>query len=228
MMLALVVARIVRMVRSPLSPPAALRHIASRWPVRSIPASLLSGALAALICATLLLAPAMWSLVSLRSGNEGGWPLAGPERKGNAPAATPHADIRLIQFLQAHAGADFLVATRDTGAATPIIFDTGAPVMPMGGFSGYDPILTSDVLAELVHDGKVRYFLLPSGLLTTAQLHTLYPESRRIPDRANPNSLLKWVEKRCVPIPPQMWKSSTRDIGTTQLYDCANAATSSQ
>src|SRR5206468_392129 len=52
-----------------------------------------------------------------------------------------------------------LVAVSDSNSASSIILATGKPVMSLGGFLGSDPILTVDQFAQLVKEGKVRYYL---------------------------------------------------------------------
>ena len=53
-----------------------------------------------------------------------------------------------------------MLATPSARLAAPIIIRTGQPVMAMGGFSGRDPILTVEALADLARRGDVRYVLL--------------------------------------------------------------------
>lgn len=67
----------------------------------------------------------------------------------------------MLNYLEANrAGATFLVATTSANQAAPIILHTGQAVMAMGGFTGSDPILTTDALARLVQHGAVHYFLV--------------------------------------------------------------------
>jgi hypothetical protein len=73
----------------------------------------------------------------------------------------------LTAFLQAQFNpGKYLVATPSAETSSPLILDTGLPVLTMGGYSGSDPILTSDQLQGLVQTGRVKYFLLPVELET--------------------------------------------------------------
>jgi 4-amino-4-deoxy-L-arabinose transferase-like glycosyltransferase len=73
-------------------------------------------------------------------------------------------DTQLLQWLIANQGsAKYLVAVSSSQQADAIIIQTGLLVMATGGFSGSDPILTADLLAQLVANGAVRYFLVGGG-----------------------------------------------------------------
>ena len=82
-----------------------------------------------------------------------------------------HAQPELEHYLVEHQGqATYLVATINASTAAPFILDTGKAVMAIGGFNGFDAILTAQQVAALVARGTVRFFLLPSfapDLLTT-------------------------------------------------------------
>jgi 4-amino-4-deoxy-L-arabinose transferase-like glycosyltransferase len=70
-------------------------------------------------------------------------------------------DAALIQYLEANRGSsEYLVAVNSSMAAAPIILETEAPVMAMGGFSGGDPAPTAAQLAQFVEDGKLRFVML--------------------------------------------------------------------
>lgn len=190
---------------------------------------------AGVVLAALLLAPLLWLAASFSAGNEGGFPTSGPITGDSAGSRALTADPKLIAFLEAHAGhMPFLAATNTAGDAAPIILATGAPVMAMGGFSGYDPILTPAILAKRVKDGQVRFFLLPSANLTVAQATALYPAAVARPTDAASfgggytNRLTQWVAQTCVPVPPGQWQTTVAP-GPLQLFDCgATGATSVQ
>ena len=66
----------------------------------------------------------------------------------------------LVTYLRSQRkGEDWILAVPSAGSAEPIIINTGEPVMALGGFIGSDPIVTDGQLAELVADGRVRFFL---------------------------------------------------------------------
>ncbi|TMD35008.1 MAG: glycosyltransferase family 39 protein [Chloroflexi bacterium] len=69
-----------------------------------------------------------------------------------------------IAYLKQHQGsATWLVAVQSANEAASIELSTGKPVLAMGGFSGSDPAMTVDKLAQLVSSGKLRYVLLSGG-----------------------------------------------------------------
>lgn len=202
------------------------------------------GAAATAGCLALFIAPAVWSALTVwpASGTAGarvGLPYAGPDlptgprpsprgggpapgRLTDGPAAT--ADPALIQYLQANRGQSrYLAATPNANLAAPLILATGEPVMALGGFSGGDPILTADGLANLVNRDEVRYFLLP-------------PRLGPGPGPGPPagSATLRWVNERCVPVRPDLWQTSlfgetggadqeARPGPSLQLLDCGAA-----
>jgi hypothetical protein len=135
-------------------------------------------------------------------------------------------DAALIEYLEAHRGsADYLVAVNSSMAAAPIILQTGAPVMAMGGFSGDDPAPTADQLAHLVAAGKLR-FVIGGGRMGGG------------PGRGQGSSVASersaWIQANCQAVDPAAYGSQTSDNGQggqtgrglgrggeQQLYDCA-------
>ncbi|MGH2583649.1 MAG: mannosyltransferase, partial [Dehalococcoidia bacterium] len=123
----------------------------------------------------LLATPAAWAGISVwESGGNTNLPAAGPSeggfgmpdgRGGGGPGGM-RVDEALLRYLEQSRGdATYLVATPSAMAAAPIILATGEPVMAMGGFSGSDPILTANELAQMVKEGVVRFLLVdgPGG-----------------------------------------------------------------
>lgn len=119
--------------------------------------------------------------VTMRGRNRAGFPgglrggLRGGFRGGPAGAGFPGGfrggpgggfgrgmgdNRKLIDFLKAHHhGERYLVATPNVMTASPIIIETGEPVMPIGGFMGSERIITADQFARLVAQKQVRYAL---------------------------------------------------------------------
>ncbi len=175
--------------------------------------------------AIMLFAPTVWAGVSVRDGGGGGLPAAGPAQQGgfgfpggnrdggNAPDAGQGTNSALLAYLEANRGnAKFLVAVPSSMSADSIIINTGEPVMAMGGFSGSDPILTAQSVAQLVQDGTVRFFLLGGG------------------GPGGQQSATSWVTSSCTAVPSSAYQSSTTTtggfgFGGGTLYDCASAAT---
>lgn len=158
----------------------------------------------------LLIPMAVWASIPVWYGGHTGLPYAGPDllaEPGDGGAAPKDAD-RLVDYLLANRGdATYLAATLNAQTAAPIIMATGEPVMAMGGFTGGDPILTTDELVGLVADGTVRFFLVS-------------PQGNR------QNDLTRWVTKHCVTVPQEAWgsASSSGPGGPSQLFDCAKSA----
>ena len=180
--------------------------------------------------------------------NIGGRTFTGNIGGGGRNNATASADSMLIRYLEANQGnAKFLVAVPSSqGIADTLIIATNKPVMSLGGFSGSDPILTTNQLASLVANGTVRFFLLNSfggGQLPQQILNQLPAQVR---DRvqqggfAGPGfgggqqgTLTSWVVQHCKTVPSNLWQPASASSGTSgggfgfggasQLYDCAGA-----
>jgi 4-amino-4-deoxy-L-arabinose transferase-like glycosyltransferase len=128
-----------------------------------------------------------------------------------------NANSALQQYLLANQGkVKFLVAVASSNEAESLIMNTGKPVMALGGFSGSDPILTTDSLVKLVDNGTVRYFLLGSG--------------GGFGGRGG-GTTSTWVSTHCSTVPTSAWQTNTTSTtntpqgfgggGAQQLYDCA-------
>jgi 4-amino-4-deoxy-L-arabinose transferase-like glycosyltransferase len=128
-------------------------------------------------------------------------PQAAPDAQGGARGSGGPfgaVDPSVIAYLEANQGsATYLVATPSSMAAAPIILATGKPVMPLGGFLGSDPILTTQQFTNLVQTGVLRYVLEGGGG----------------PGGRGNTGITTWVQQNCTPV-----------SGAAQLYDCAAAA----
>ena len=144
-------------------------RIAPRIRVKAPSARFLLPALGVGVLA-LLLAPTVWALIPIFQSTQADTLVAGPIRGdgfgGNFAGGrgeNTNSDAALLRYLEANQGnAKFLVATPNSMTADGLILATNKPVMAMGGFSGSDPILTTNQLASLVAQGTVRFFLLNS------------------------------------------------------------------
>jgi len=163
---------------------------------------LLGIAACALGVLALFVAPAIWSGVTVARAAPGGLPTAGPltagfgffgarpgtEARGRpnpGPDAGVNLDPKLLAYLEEHRdGAEFLLATTNAQAAAPFILQTGQPVMALGGFTGSDPVLTPDQLAQKVKDGTVRFFLMSGAPNTGNPLTPATGRGFRTPDEA--------------------------------------------
>jgi 4-amino-4-deoxy-L-arabinose transferase-like glycosyltransferase len=192
----------------------------------------------------LLLAPTVWSVVTIQHAANGLVPVAGPEQSAESDPFIlllqgvvdyAQVDPKLVSYLEEHQGdAYYLVSTSASLAASPFIFQTGKPVLPLGGFNGNDHILTVGQLEELIDSGKVRYFWMSPFYLSAAQIEKLPTQLRTIMKElvelqsANPNNaLLTWVSDHCAPLSESQWagagsNTDSSSDGAPQLYDCAN------
>ncbi|MBI3362286.1 MAG: hypothetical protein HY023_14385, partial [Chloroflexi bacterium] len=74
----------------------------------------------------------------------------------------------------------YLVATLNARDASPLIIETGRPVLTFGGFSGGDQVIDAEGVADLVSAGRLRYiWVAPQEM---QRQHT---------------DLLKWIEGNC-------------------------------
>jgi len=203
-----------------------------------------AAALATVSLATLFIAPTSWSLNSLTLGNAGGWPVAGPEFASAAPLKHPLVDSVTVRYLLAHRGDDrYLVGALNAYITAPLIVATGQPVMDMGGFTGSDPILTTETLARLVARDDVHLFLLPATNVSAEQRVSLFSgtpvasATRRstaggaivslsatsAEATTYTNSLTRWISLHCTPVPPREWSSAdyaTHRLGAWELFSC--------
>ena len=184
----------------------------------------------------LILTPAIWSAAPAIQNTADNLPTAGPSQQGfgggfrasgtmttqqarairqfqaaGGPGGGNDVDTALIYYLEANQGsAKYLVAVASSNQADPIILATNKGVMALGGFSGSDPILTTNQLAALVTNGTIRFFLLnasggfggPGGGET---------------------SLTSWVTQHCRTVSSSHWQSTSSSTGSnnsTQLYRC--------
>jgi len=156
--------------------------------------------LGALVFAAFLAAPLAWATTAIVSP-DGGLPYAGPDllRRQRPLTAAPSAPPPLLAYLMEHRGGErWILAVGSANTAASLMLQADVAVMALGGFSGGDPILTPDRLAEKVRSGEVRFALLG--------------------DRMAPD-LERWLRTRCVPVsqaPP------LRPDGQGVLVDCRN------
>jgi 4-amino-4-deoxy-L-arabinose transferase-like glycosyltransferase len=208
---------------------SALVLIVLRLPLR-LPQLRLGVPFMAIGFAALLIAPTLWSAIPIASGNDTIDPVAGPAQTSDvqvliAHALLPesvHAQPELVQYLLAHQGkASYLVATVNAPTAAPFILTTGKAVMALGGFDGFDSILTTQQLAAQVAQGKVRFFLLPFLIFGFS-----------LPIQTG---IVQWVNAHCAVVPRTVAEpgvagaSQTVDLGETrtfptQLFDCTPQA----
>lgn len=137
----------------------------------------------------------------------------------------------LVAFIEAnHQGERIMLAAAGSQPISPIIIQTGHPVIAMGGFMGADPALPFADFGRLVDERQLRFVLLP--------------DSPRFGRDANPERT-ETVRATCCPVEPSLWRPDSppppappSDIaegpdptmlrrmggfmGMLQLYDCAS------
>ncbi len=162
----------------------------------------------------------------------------------------PALDPALLRYLRVHQGAArYLVATATSSYASLFILQTDQPALALGGYQGWDRILTPQGLARLVANGAVRFFYLqgsgansgaPGGVGGNGMSAAGGPGQQNSVattlDSTN-DDLFAWVRARCAAVPSSAWRtpSSSRASGISggmpgtsalQLYDCAAAGKS--
>jgi hypothetical protein len=132
-------------------------------------------------------------------------------------------------------------------SAADFILDTNknVAVMAWGGFLGSDPIITATQLANLVKEGKIRYFLVAgtgagAGAATTADLPSQILEMIESGGGAggaggfgtstDNTAITQWITTNCSVVAPSQYETSSSSGSSTtskgfggaqQLYDCA-------
>ena len=167
-------------------------------------------------------------------GSPGGGPPGGGPGGGPGGPGGRNADPALVEYLQANRGdAGYLVAISSAMSASPIILNTGEPVISLGGYNGVDPVFTPDELASLVDRGAVRFFLIPDR----ETIEEMMAEKDANGDTAGggpgggpgsgvpQNGSTDWIEENCVKVPQELWQSDLEEGGqpmarTRALFDC--------
>jgi 4-amino-4-deoxy-L-arabinose transferase-like glycosyltransferase len=188
----------------------------------------------AVAVAAVLVAPAAWAASTLDSRYAGTVldAYAGPttDSGGSAQFARRPATLtvdqnRILDYATAHRdGARYLFATDSWNAASPYILATGAPILPMGGFSGQAPFPTLAQFQHLVSTGQVRQVLLSGGF----DIFRLFRASGAAPLDTPVMSITGWVRQHCTPVlsassttaNPRTAGAPTMGIGT--LYSCSS------
>jgi len=183
---------------------------------------------------SLFIAPFAWSLTpALYGAGNPAFPFAGPDlnpqlRERDIPGVMPNFSgqmmgvdtNKLVAFLINHKSVEkYLVAVPNAHVASPIILDTGEPVITYGGFMGAEKILNADEIEQLVKSGQLRYILAGSSIESSQQ-----PE------------IDSWVLAHGVPVPDSEWKTAEESdpalnspFNSTKrtplrLYDCSNSS----
>ncbi|WP_370073012.1 ArnT family glycosyltransferase [Streptacidiphilus sp. MAP5-3] len=121
----------------------------------------------------------------------------------------------VLAFTTAHRnGARYLFATTSWATASPFILATGAPVLPVGGFTQQAPWPTVDGIRRDVTTGQLRYVLLAEH--ASSPFGGGAPQSRKPTTAAQVGS---WVTANCHPV--ALAGLQTNRQNPQRLYDCA-------
>jgi 4-amino-4-deoxy-L-arabinose transferase-like glycosyltransferase len=202
----------------------------------------------------LLIAPTAWAAYTTWQGSGGTMASAGPQTVqgsswgGRSAGGRPPggfsgrggaADPALLDYLQANKGnAEYLVATTNSMSASPIILSTDQQVIALGGFMGRDPVLTTSQLADLVHKGTVRFFLIQDRQRMGEMMAQRAPGGNNSggPPFGMYNEATTWVQNNCQRVPQEEWQSTSNsnrgggvpgDTRAQVLYDCGSESSSS-
>lgn len=163
----------------------------------------------------LLAAPLYWSATPLLYGDNSMLPAAGPSRQGfgqrqgggGGMNMLSHINKKLLEYLtRSNTGETYLFATNDTNTSEAYIIQTGAAVMPMGGFNGSDNILTVEKLEKIVADKKVKFFLIPSGSGAWGGFG----------DRGGSSEVMSWIRANSTEVPKEVWQDNSSVQGDLQ------------
>jgi 4-amino-4-deoxy-L-arabinose transferase-like glycosyltransferase len=140
---------------------------------------------------------------------------------------------RLVAFLKAnHKSEKYLLAAQNSQSVSPIIIQTGEPVIALGGFMGADPVVTVHEFEEMVKEGQVRYFLLQGfgggnpGVMGNAGAPGIaqgqgfaggFGGGRGFGNRVGLQAdIAKWVRDNGEPVDPKLWRVVDPQEDTTQ------------
>lgn len=135
----------------------------------------------------------------------GGMPTTGG--RGGAGNRNEEVDTTTLNYLREHnTGETYLFATTDYNQAAPYIIDENEAVITLGGFSGSDPVYTTEKLEQLVKSGQVKYFMVGG-----------------MGGRGGSSDIGDWIKEHGTEIPTSEWKTGTDSDsgfgGQTTLYE---------
>nr|WP_145317827.1 glycosyltransferase family 39 protein [Paenibacillus xylanexedens] len=181
----------------------------------------------------MLIGPIYWAFTPIKYGGNSMIPAAGPTGSnsmfggagmgmpmGNGEGVTgmpamggrggmgnrnEEVDTTTLNYLKEHnTGETYLFATTDYNQAAPYIIDENEAVITLGGFSGSDPVYTTEELEQLVKSGQVKYFLVGG-----------------MGGRGGNSDISDWIKEHGTEIPSSEWQTGT-DSGSTDNGDTGN------
>ena len=165
-----------------------------------------------LVITASMAAPIAFSVSTVATAHSGSIPTAGPgaSAMSNTNNESARAESTLVSFLlENRHGTTWLAAVNSANESAPIQLSSGQPVMAIGGFNGSDSTLTLSQFKQLVHQGKIRYYVLNSR-------HEKSGGPSGIGGPGSNSEILTWVKST----------GSKVDYGGTQytVYDLAATA----
>lgn len=183
----------------------------------------------------MLIGPIYWAFTPITYGGNSMIPAAGPTGSngmfggagmgmpmGNGAGVTEmpstggrggmgnrneEVDTATLNYLKEHnTGETYLFATTDYNQAAPYIIDEKASVITLGGFSGSDPVYTTEELEQLVKSGQVKYFMVGG-----------------MGGRGGNSDISDWIKEHGTEIPSSEWQTGT-DSGSTDSGAAGNRA----
>jgi 4-amino-4-deoxy-L-arabinose transferase-like glycosyltransferase len=128
----------------------------------------------ACIVTALLLAPAIWSGLTVMNASANQSPGAysqrsagrsGPGTAQSGQAAGLQINQELLDYLEPRTREiDYLMAVPSSMQGADYVIATGRPVLYMGGFKGDDAVVSDADLAQLVAAGRLRYIYWGQGI----------------------------------------------------------------
>jgi 4-amino-4-deoxy-L-arabinose transferase-like glycosyltransferase len=178
--------------------------------------------------AAMTTAPTAWSLSTLDSRYAGTIldAYAGPNASSRAGSFSETTgtltapQTRLLDYVRSHRGhAGYLFAADSWSTASPYVLASGAPVLPLGGFSGQAPTPTLARFKQLVATGQVRYTLLSDSGFSLLGLFGGDQASTEA------DAVTTWVKGACTKVDLGGQGAPTTTGGfpgsaTGTLYDC--------
>ncbi len=160
--------------------------------------------LASLAFVGILVTPFLGSAAAVTHGVNGSMPAAGLELLSNTGSGNfrmgtaggnnsrySSENKKLIEFLDSHVKNErYALVASSSNAAAGMIIESGKSIMPLGGFSGSDKILSLNQFKELVKKGEIRY-VLTGGMGRDSQ------------------DIMSWVQKNGKLVPESQWKNTT-------------------
>ncbi|GAA2801061.1 glycosyltransferase family 39 protein [Kitasatospora sp. CM 4170] len=145
-----------------------------------------------------------------------------PENLGQVlgPTVPAAADLAALRFAAERSdGRRYALAVSDAVRAADLIADSGASVLPMGGFTGRVPFPDREHFLSLLRAGELRYVLA-------------VPPTQPGPPTAT-TANLEWVAANCAPVDPAEYgvgapaadaAAGPGGAAPSRLYDCAGRA----